>query len=95
MLQSVSGQIQALGLDLAPETAICDFELSLIGALEAELPNVHVRGCFFHLSQSLLRKVGELGLRPAYMQVRAVKKLIRRYAAVAHLPLQVARNSIE
>ena len=32
---------------------VCDFEISLHEAIKAAWPNVEVRGCYFHTTQSI------------------------------------------
>jgi hypothetical protein len=62
-----------------PNTAICDFELALILALETELPGIRVRGCYFHFSQSLWRKFASLGLVSQYRAHSADGRRLRKF----------------
>ena len=55
-----TGQEQGITLD--PRRLTCDFELATINAFRRVFPSIHIAGCFFHYSQSLWRKVQELGL---------------------------------
>jgi hypothetical protein len=49
MLQQVKRKVRHItGHNLRPRRVICDFEISLIVALETELPTASVRGCYFH-----------------------------------------------
>ncbi|CAF3328587.1 unnamed protein product [Rotaria socialis] len=50
------------GISLNAKRITCDYELATINAFRTVFPSVHVAGCFFHYSQSLWRKVQELGL---------------------------------
>lgn len=54
-------------------------------ALAAVLPEVQRKGCAFHLSQAIWRKVQELGLQKAYMDHNNVHKIIRLVMLKAHL----------
>ena len=45
---------------------VTDFEKGLMNAVESELNDVTVAGCFFHWKQALQRKIGELGLASRY-----------------------------
>ncbi|CAF4475684.1 unnamed protein product [Rotaria sp. Silwood2] len=47
---------------LDPKRLTCDYELSAINSFKKVFPTIHVSGCFFHFSQSLWRKIQELGL---------------------------------
>ena len=47
-----------------PRFGITDFELALI---------TRIRGCYFHFSQSLWRKIQKLGLSGPYRQDRHLK----------------------
>jgi hypothetical protein len=40
-----------------PTAVMVDFEAGLIRAVREELPNAHLRGCLFHFSQCIYRKV--------------------------------------
>src|SRR6218665_2923515 len=53
-------------LDLDPRNIATDFEIATINAFKAVFPGVVVTGCHFHLGQSVLRKVNELGLKATY-----------------------------
>lgn len=73
-----------------PQTIICDFELSLITAIQTELPVSRVRGCYFHYTQSLWRKVSSLGLVTAYRNGSRrggqFRKIIQKVMAIDFLP---------
>ena len=58
--------LQAL-IDLAPncrlEKILLDFEQADLQSFQKTFPEAHLSGCFFHLSQSYMRKINELGLK--------------------------------
>lgn len=80
-----------------PNTAICDFELALILALETELPGIRVRGCYFHFSQSLWRKFASLGLVSQYRRHsadgRRLRKFVQKTKALGFLPAAIIGNT--
>ena len=41
----------------APRTILLDFERAAMNAFEAAFPNATITGCYFHLCQSIVRKV--------------------------------------
>ena len=49
-----------------PKTMIVDFEVAVIQTLRVHFPNTKLRGCFFHLNQSLFCKAQELGFQARY-----------------------------
>ena len=49
-----------------PSVVICDFEMSIIRAVERVFRHTTLRLCFFHLNQSSWRKIQELGLQVVY-----------------------------
>jgi len=55
--------MKSLVPNLSPETALIDFEHGAINAYKSEFSNARVAGCFFHLTQSTMRKVCEVGLK--------------------------------
>jgi hypothetical protein len=78
---------------LIPVTVVIDFEASLKSAIEAEFPNCHISGCYFHFCSSLWRKVQNLRLTTAYLRSSSLKKKIRLIMAIAFLPPQLVRNN--
>ncbi len=98
ILQKVISKIRATtGHRWRPNTAVCDFELALILAIETELPGVRVRGCYFHFSQSLWRKFASLGLLSQYRSNcahgRRLRKFVQKTRALGFLPAAIIRNT--
>ena len=44
----------------SPNSVLIDFETGLLRAIRQEMPNARLRGCLFHLSQCVYRKVKHL-----------------------------------
>jgi len=86
---------QVTGENLRPRFAISDFEQALITAMETEFPMTRLRGCYFHFTQSLWRKVQELGLAGAYRLNADLKANIRKTFAMGYLPIQIVRMNFE
>jgi len=94
LLQHVKERIRnATGHRLRPTRVICDFENALMIALETELVNTQICGCYFHFCQSLWRKIQELGLARAYIRRRRVRQLLRKIMALGHLPVAIVRQN--
>ena len=73
---------------------ISDFEHSLyLYAIETEIPNARLSGCYFHFGQNLWRKVQSLGLARDYRQNRRLKKTIRKVMAMGYLLLTLVRQN--
>jgi len=49
-----------------PHLVVSDCEQSLIAAVETELPNSRISGCYFHFGQTLWGRVQSLGLSRDY-----------------------------
>ena len=52
-----------------------------------EMRNAFVTGCYFHLCQSIQRKVSELGSKTIYETNDTVPSYIRCLPALAYVPL--------
>ena len=50
------------------------------------LPRVAVKGCVFHWTQAVWRRVQDLGLKPAYSQRNSIYNYIRQLLALPFLP---------
>nr|XP_021003896.2 uncharacterized protein LOC107456493 [Parasteatoda tepidariorum] len=64
-----------------------DFEVGAMNALKEEVPSVKIKGCHFHYSQSIWRKVQELGLVSHYINTAEIRQFIRRLMAMPFVPL--------
>ncbi|KAG8176080.1 hypothetical protein JTE90_025538 [Oedothorax gibbosus] len=58
--------LKVLNPNLNPETILIDFEKAAMNAFKANFENTSIRGCFFHLSQAIWRKIQQLGLQARY-----------------------------
>lgn len=78
-------------LDLLPQKpkvnqVMVDFEKAMQNCLHEVLPDVMVKGCVFHWTQALWRKIKELGLQPAYQSDDGTFKYLHKIIALPFLP---------
>ena len=66
---------------------LTDFEASMIGAHREVLPGSSSRGCFFHLTQAIHRKVDSMGYRERYTTDLGFKRRVLALSSLAFLPL--------
>jgi len=80
-----------------PNLIICDFEISLITAVETELPFARIHCCYFHYNQSLWRRFSATGLVRAYRGLRRndrrLRTCVQKIMALGFLPTVVVRQS--
>ena len=48
-----------------PERIMMDFEKAAVNVFSTTFPAAQITGCYFHLSQSVLRKLYDVGLKQA------------------------------
>src|SRR5271155_5537481 len=70
----------------SPRKVLVDFERAAINSFTTAYPNCSVTGCYFHLCQSLCRKVNEVGLKVVYETNCDVRDFIRCLPALAFVP---------
>jgi hypothetical protein len=73
-------------LNLSPPIIITDFEQAVINAVQSEFPDSIHKGCFFHLCQSLWRKIQSEGLANEYGTDEDFSIKLRHITALAFLP---------
>ncbi|CAJ0959347.1 unnamed protein product [Ranitomeya imitator] len=93
--QRLLQELEKLQPGLQPDNLMLDFELAAIQAFESEFPNLVKTGCFFHLSQSVWRKVQNEGLKMQYQGDHEFAHWIRMIPALAFLPPQNVVQSFE
>ena len=77
-------QIQLLCPNAQPTHMLMDFELAAIKSFQGYSPNTNVKGCFFHLTQNIWRKVQAEGLQADYNQNEEFALKIRLLPALAY-----------
>jgi len=75
--------------NITPKTKVTDFELAIKNAALAAYEGVTIRYCFFHLKQSLYRRVQDEGLKTAYNDPddRTLKEFFHSLLSLGFVPL--------
>jgi len=76
-----------------PRTIVSDFEISLITAIETEMPQVRTSGCYFHFCQSMWRRIQNVGLSRGYRRCSRLRKHVRKFMAIGYLPPALVRQN--
>ncbi|XP_059175689.1 uncharacterized protein LOC131955549 [Physella acuta] len=83
--QDLADIAEKMHIHLSPRFIVTDFEKAAINAC-IEFPTATSKGCFFHFSQNIWRKLQALGLALLYGQDPQFCLLMRQIAALAFLP---------
>lgn len=78
---------------LLPATVQIDFEQAAIRAVHEEFPDANVKGCFFHFTQAIWRKVQDLGLAGLYKEDEHIQQWVRRAAGLPLLPVDEVQDA--
>ena len=69
-----------------PRLILTDFESAAMNAFNAAYPSSYPAGCYFHLCQSVIRKVNEVGLKSDYETDDEIRGFVRCLPALSHVP---------
>ncbi len=83
---NVFQKIKELSPNFMPEFCISDFEKASRQAFKEIWPDSVLSGCYFHFSQSVLRKLKKLGLLPLFRRNNEFQKYARCFMAFSLLP---------
>ncbi|XP_068213872.1 uncharacterized protein [Palaemon carinicauda] len=72
-----------------------DFEKGLGNSIKKHFPCCETVGCFFHMCQSVYRLICDLGLKRQYNTDNNFSLLIRKFCAMAFLPVEEVINAFE
>lgn len=84
--QRLFDQLKTLCPPLDPTTVLTDFEVASRNAFSRAFPGASLGGCFFHLGQSIYRKIVDEGLRESYISNEQFRTYIKMMSATAFLP---------
>lgn len=88
--QEIYGRMLAIVRQLLPnaepQEILLDFENAAQNAFKLAFPNTDVKGCQFHLSQAVLRKVGQLGLKDRFQNDVDFNLLVKSLTALSFVP---------
>ena len=78
--------LKALPAAPAVKRAIVDFKSGLWKAISKVYPDVNVKGCSFHWTQAIWRKIQFLGLQQQYINNSSTHNFCRKLMALPFLP---------
>jgi hypothetical protein len=81
-------QLTVLNTNLQPISIMIDFEMAVIKSVERVFPECEVKGCFFHLSQNIYRKIQDSGLQQLYQVDSEFALKLRMLPALAFVPIE-------
>lgn len=65
-----------------------DFEKAPMNAFSRLFPNATVKGCFFHFSSAIYRRIQHIGLQADYQENHELQLRLKMIAAIAFVPVQ-------
>ena len=80
--------LKKLAPNMKVEEIVSDFERGLWKAVRRVFPDVSMRGCAFHFTQSVFKRIKRLGLSGSYKRNKAVHRLCRKLMTLHLLPYQ-------
>ena len=80
---------------LAPTNLMVDFEIAILNAIDTSFPGTSKKGCFFHFSQAIFRKIQSLGLQNRYKDDENSAHKVRMLAALVFVPLPDVIDAFE
>ncbi|CAF1525012.1 unnamed protein product [Adineta ricciae] len=93
LFQEVKSIAASMGQIWQPDQIMSDFETGLMPAVSAEFPLCVHKGCFYHYSQCLYRRIQSTGLATAYSQDEALRSCCKKLMALPFLPINEVENA--
>lgn len=78
--------LKSLIPNFTPAKILVDFEKACINAAAMSFPGVTIKGCYFHLTQSLIRKINSEGLKLEYESNIDSRLALKSLTALAFVP---------
>ncbi|XP_076051605.1 uncharacterized protein LOC143031528 [Oratosquilla oratoria] len=95
MLQIILDECERKDIFPQPEIVMADFEKAVHNAVgEVFDGEVHMKGCFFHLTQAVWRKVQQLGLAKKYREDEEFRLFVGKIFGLAFLPVDYVKEGL-
>ena len=76
-INSFQDEADNLDLKLNPKLIMVDFEKAAIKAFRRAFPSVRIKGCLFHFTNAIFKKVVDLGFKVIYKENKDLRILNR------------------
>ena len=70
-----------------------DFEQGAIKSFAEEFPGIVVKGCYFHFTQSIWRKIQEIGLVTVYKEDKTIRNWLQKFKSLAFVPIDLVQTA--
>lgn len=87
--------VKELAPTASPSRILTDFESAAMNGFRDAYPEAAVSGCYFHLTQSVNRKVNECGLKSDYEADHEIRGFVRCLSALSHVPVADVMGAFE
>ena len=90
IFEVIKQKCEEFGRAASPRTLICDFEIAVVNAAVHIFPTAEIRLCFFHLGQSVYRRIQSEGLQAVYCDPsnQDIKIYTHMLLALAFVPIE-------
>ena len=69
-----------------PDDILDDFERAAISSILNLNPQIEVKGCFYHFSSNVWKRIQNVGLQQRYNNDQELASQLRMWSAIAFLP---------
>lgn len=84
------------GLQMNLNTTMSDFDQVVLNAIRNKLcADICIKGCFYHLTQTVFRKIQNLGLASSYMNDSNIRHFYDMIHGLAFIPLNRVSEGIQ
>ena len=80
---------------MSPQKVLLDFEKACMNAARRYFSKAAVKGCYFHLCQSLIRKINAVGLKSDFESNINTKLMLKSLAVLSFVPLEDVRMTFD
>uniref|UniRef100_A0A6P7FDK2 Uncharacterized protein LOC114328960 n=1 Tax=Diabrotica virgifera virgifera TaxID=50390 RepID=A0A6P7FDK2_DIAVI len=94
-LVNIFQKIDTIQPGARPNTIIIDFEMAVVNTFRQLVPDVKIRGCFFHFCKAIWLKVQQLGLEQIYTDDEYFQTIIKSFCALSFVPPAEVSHAFE